>query len=402
MSELYELVVCDDDEGRRADWQKGLEEIDAVGTSFEVRTFEGFDEALEALEERRRMARNGADIELSGTPFDEADVLLLDYDLFDYNGFVTGEIVAYLARCYSACGLIVSVNEFGRNPFDLTLRGHLDSFADVNIGDAQLFNPWLWGGTGGLFRPWAWPIVPVELDRWQRRLESAQSNLGRSPLEILGLPQEGLQALPRTAIERIERPGERRVPMSLGELVDDHRLGLRPGDKPAGDEGRARIAAARTARWIDTALLAPQDVLVDAPHLVARNPLLLRGELEDLSAWNTLTPLDNVPTTIEAERLLPHLVTADEWLSRRAWFGTTVAEDLDIPGVRDPASIPAAPFVFCEDVSCFLQRDAARQFVADVTGPYVIRYVAAPERGVLADASELQEVDYGPALRLAM
>ena len=48
-------------------------------------------------------------------------------------GAPTGERVAYIARCFSACGFIIALNQYnnqGQPIFDLTLPGHVNSFAD--------------------------------------------------------------------------------------------------------------------------------------------------------------------------------------------------------------------------------------------------------------------------------
>ena len=54
---------------------------------------------------------------------------IIDYDLLGSQaeksptGSLTGEIIAYLVRCFSRCKLIIGLNQYGSNPFDLTLRG---------------------------------------------------------------------------------------------------------------------------------------------------------------------------------------------------------------------------------------------------------------------------------------
>ena len=112
----------------------------------------------------------------AATAFDRADVLLVDYDLFAFNRdeYLTGAMVAYMARCYSGCGVIVGVNELGPNPFDLTLIDNTDSFADLTIGDVQIDNRGLWFGITddpqpGRFRPWSWPALLDAAERQARR-----------------------------------------------------------------------------------------------------------------------------------------------------------------------------------------------------------------------------------------
>ena len=75
---------------------------------------------------------------------DEQDIIVVDYDLIKYSDTgTTGSRLAYLLRCYTGCGLIVILNEYGRNVFDLSLSTSAEDFADIHIGDAQLGEPWV-------------------------------------------------------------------------------------------------------------------------------------------------------------------------------------------------------------------------------------------------------------------
>src|SRR6202011_5086852 len=72
-----------------------------------------FAEAIVVLERRRREARDGQGTASEASLFDEADIVFLDYDLVRLAdvearvaGSESGELVAYLARCYSRCGII--------------------------------------------------------------------------------------------------------------------------------------------------------------------------------------------------------------------------------------------------------------------------------------------------------
>ncbi len=90
---------------------------------------------------------------------------------------MTGHRLAYLARCYSNAKYIVVLNQFGENRFDLTLRGHPHTHADLHIGLKQLTNPGLWGESDWPeFRPWVWPVLPnaiERMERWTQEVETA-------------------------------------------------------------------------------------------------------------------------------------------------------------------------------------------------------------------------------------
>ena len=86
---------------------------------------EDFVSAMAGLQERRDVARTGGDGRSAGSSrnlLDDVDVLILDYDLYELgtkgsvkaHERVTGEEVAYLARCYSRCRTIVGSTSSAR------------------------------------------------------------------------------------------------------------------------------------------------------------------------------------------------------------------------------------------------------------------------------------------------
>ena len=103
-----------------------------------------FKGAIEVLQQRQIGFRRG-EIDLENRSdgaveeIDDASIFIIDYDLLGSQaeksptGSLTGEIIAYLVRCFSRCKLIIGLNQYGSNPFDLTLRGDLNSFADLNF-----------------------------------------------------------------------------------------------------------------------------------------------------------------------------------------------------------------------------------------------------------------------------
>ena len=50
--------------------------------------------------------------------------------------------------------------------------------------------------------------------------------------------------------------------------------------------GAARFVAARIGKWLEREVLAPQDVLLDVPHLLQRFPFLMGDSVGDPGAWN--------------------------------------------------------------------------------------------------------------------
>ena len=99
--------------------------------------------SMKVLQEKQRKFRNHEPCPDPTTEFDDTSIFIIDYDLLKSQEakFLTGEIIAYVVRAFSECKLIVGLNQFGTNLFDLTLRGHPESFADLNLGIDQLDNP---------------------------------------------------------------------------------------------------------------------------------------------------------------------------------------------------------------------------------------------------------------------
>src|ERR1700730_17799907 len=104
------IVICEDDPKRASRWATKLSAVTEVARSFEIivpsRT--QIEEAVRGLQNRRRQMRDGGRHDKGTVIFDEADLLVVDYDLLglDSSQVDTGERVAYLARCYSNCGYI--------------------------------------------------------------------------------------------------------------------------------------------------------------------------------------------------------------------------------------------------------------------------------------------------------
>jgi hypothetical protein len=404
------ILICDDDPGRVAAWKERLERL---ALPFQVRTLAGPDlgTAVGKLGERRGASRNSR--KAAAIPqdheFDRADILIIDYDLLDADprSSMNGENVAYVARCYSSCGLIVGVNQYDReNAFDLSLRGHPESYADINLSADQLDNPGLWRSPWIGFRPWYWPLLPAALGAFKKRLAQLARHLDTKILDFLGFTAEASSILPRSTIEHL---GSDKSPedTTFRNFVERSVMGLRPKDK-VPDAQMARIAAARVGKWLERLVLPGQDVLVDAPHLALRFPSLLRGDVTKPRTWNASASLATSKSLWSdkgglREKIGQHRFRRQDWLSRPAWFWNELSRLEVIKEVRSPWSAERPDFVFCEDVSRFLPHDEAREFVADLASPFVRRSVVDP--GSCSDrelASDLRRVNYKPKVRFSI
>ena len=171
---MKKILIYDDEEKQTKRFENILKQVlKKVGQDqdFAIETLcdNDLQFSIEALQNRQDGFRNDKKCSNVDTKFDEASIFIIDYDLLNSQEakFLTGEIIAYIVRCFSECKLIVGLNQYGRNSFNLTLRGHPESFADLNLGVDQLGNPDLWRGDWGDlredYRPWYWPNLS---DSW--------------------------------------------------------------------------------------------------------------------------------------------------------------------------------------------------------------------------------------------
>ncbi len=393
------VLVYDDDEKRNVavHFKKRLDVVSAVTKNFDVEVLDtdALIKSLVILAARRASFRKNSETAPSGRcPLDKCAVLVLDYDLFEIASDawseqdLTGEEVAYLARCFSTCGVIVGVNQFGDNPFDLTLKGKLGSFADLNIGGRQLDNPGLWGGPFPEFRPWTWPDLSESVKAFEARAGYVQENIRRPVLEVLGLASISTQ-IPRSALQFL---GNDPKAASFEDFVFASGNGLRHKDVGLPPRQTARVAAARLSKWLERRILPGQDLLVDAPHLVTRYPSLLRGNHERQETWNRsarfASPNDlGLKTSLIEKPRFKH----GNIFSRPVWFWGEIAATQEIPEVREPWSREDTSFEFCEDTSSFHRRSECREFLAEVDSPYVQRFVR-----------NIKGADYRPRFRMAL
>lgn len=399
------ILIYDDEEGSALGIKEQLISINGL----ELRLLQNAKEEVELLERRRRSARTGDDPDEADSSFDHADVLIVDYDLTasrEQQGgpAETGERVAYLARCYSKCGTIVALNRYNATAtFDLSLIGHISSYADINISGDQIGNPALWGRPHEGFAPWSWPDLTVSCALQRNREKLLAGRTGDSVLAVLGLDGPTISnALTRNQLAWLSpdaAPDKARVE----DVVRHGDIGFRPNDEPWDEGGIERVAAARIAKWLERLVLPGQNVLVDAPHLVSRFPSLAAAD--DLNETTQLGP--HAPTGLIDERLDNHRLSAKVWLSRPAWLWPMLSEDKSIDEVRDPFRAVGASKFFTEDSSAFREQDWCRSFAADVE-PFSRRFVTRLPRGDESNHPPysgqygLGRVQYHPQVRFAL
>jgi hypothetical protein len=402
------ILICDDHIESSERWKSALLGLGEVARLFDVSTCspDSISEQIALLANRRLEIRKGASqTERNDSVFDDLDVLVVDYDLQDRDPR-SGREIAYLARCFSGCGLVITINEHGENPFDLTLSGYTDSFADLNIGSQQLFNLGLWKNGWEAFRPWGWPLVPQALEDFRSRAAELSNKLDSPVFEFLGLTESG-QYLNKSLTAFLSTPKKPVSAVTFREFVFNSESALAFRDRTSAprllDEQQAAIAAARISHWLERLLLPSQHILVDAPHLLSRHPSLRKSKSATDKALNKAAQLLDVSELGLNEKILePHRFAKDNWLSREAWFWPSLSKDKEIPAISNPFSEETLDLRFCEEASRFLKTEETREFSADVNSQFVRRYLVDPESCQNKKlVQSLESVQFHPSSRLA-
>ena len=408
------ILIYDDEQERTDDFKRKLGEgLDKAGQSenFDIISLENnaFQDSISVLEQRRIAFRDEEEsTKDSMEEIDNAAIFIIDYDLLgnqveeSWVGSLTGEIIAYLVRCFSKCKLIVGLNQYGSNPFDLTLRGDLDSFADLNLGEHQLNNPDLWRSNWGDsrqgFRPWYWPNLRDSLRNFDERVKDVQENLDKPISEFFNFDRELFQLLPREIVQFIEKHEQKEhFQTTFREFVTESGNGLRFKDTKALDKGindhiLARVGAARISKWLERLVLPEQDILVDAPYLISRYPSLITGDKARIETWNRIAQsVSYNELELNTDLLKDYQFPKDHWISRPVWFWDKVRECERIREIIEPWLTVKPDWVFCEDASCFYSRENCREFLADTASPFTQRFV-----------KYFDEVDYRPRVRFSL
>ena len=397
------ILIYDDEHEQRRQFKNKLDQaLKQAGKDqdFAIETLceDALQCSIEKLQNRQEELRDNGTCSDETTEFDEAAIFIIDYDLLKSQAtkFLTGEIIAYIVRCFSECKLIIGLNQYGHNSFDLTLRGHPESFADLNLGVDQLNKPDLWRGDWGDFRsgfrPWYWPNLSDSLCNFNRKVEDVRENLKEPIHEVLGFDRELFQLLPREIVQFISK-GKEPSETTFREFIMQSGNGLRPKDKDISDDRvLARVGAARISKWLERFVLPEQDFLVDAPHLVARYPSLIADNGKKIKAWNRAAQLVNYRELgLNTDLIEPYRFKKDYWISRPVWFWDTLRECEEIKEVREPWLTDKPSWIFCEDASRFHEQRDCEEFFADTDSPFTRRFIKGFKR-----------VDYRPRVRFSL
>ena len=394
----YSVLVCDDDPRFATECVEKIEELDI--DEYRVRT-EGNDivrTSTNELLERRRKARDGKNFTLGSCIFDDLDILIIDYDLLyidKHNTAYTGESVARLVRSFSNCAVVVVLNQFAAVDFDLSLRGHLESHADLNINASQIANPGLWRNPPWQeFRPWSWQTLSKAVESQRTRERAFRDGLNEPIVDIFEMKLEDATRLSDTAfsfispdIDNFDSLRQQTLKDFLSKTPDGR--DVLTGLELSNSSYAVRFGAARIGKWLDREVLGPQDVLIDVPHLLLRFPFLLGDELSDTDAWNHV---------VHHHQPLKDVINAEYWfepedcLSKPAVWGRRLEADDEFSRRReDGVDYSRVPnIVFMEDCSEFADISRGTEFRAGFHNAFDRRFV-----------KQISDVRYGPQRRFA-
>lgn len=162
------------------------------------------------MRERQTAFRELGAWEQNGTnPLDNVDVLMVDFDLFETQGVTNADQVAYLARCFTTCGIIVVMNRFSHNPFDLTLKDYPASFSDPEFGQKQLGSWYFVGNRPGKVRSLVLAdLAQIGKENFQQRIKDVEASLrdGQMIRNMLEFP-EGILAMASPERASVPRQG---------------------------------------------------------------------------------------------------------------------------------------------------------------------------------------------------
>ncbi len=369
--------VCDDDEAMADGWVSAIKK---VTDGYDVERMASAKEEISKLLSRKIAADEMQDVTTVSCGFDDVDILAVDYDLLhlDKDGSrTTGEGVARLARTFSSCGVIVVMNQFKGPQFDLGMRGHSDSHADLNVDASLVGLPALWHdleSAAGQFDPTTWTPLPSLLAAVRTlAADLEKAGLNATMMDLLGLPEPALAELSDTAFGFVDSKAETADELAKVTVRGFLRQALRDDVLMKALEAYSpktlfSFAAFRIAKWLERAVLRPMDVLVDGLHLVDRLPFLIDPVKIDVAKSENWNKAAGNPAELLRWDILAKYSNdrASACLGRTVFDWYRLAGDDQIDQLQDAyIAEDVVRFFLTEDTSRFVAREAVTRFRAD-------------------------------------
>ena len=378
----YSVLVYDDEPDLAQEWADVIKQV--APEEYHLLSTPSKREAQDAVRDilrRRTAVREGEQLTRDKCLFDDVDILIIDYDLLhidESNAQYTGESIARLVRMFSNCGIVVVLNQFPGIHFDLSLRGHIASHADLNIDGDLLKIPGLWRSPPwDGFRPWAWQTLSKAVETQKARESLILNSLDRPIVEVLGMKLEDALRLSDSAFGFIAPEAENFS--SLQKITFREFLSNKSGSRDSralverDPKSAVRFGAARIGKWLEREVLAPQDVLIDVPHLLQRFPFLLEERFTTIDEWNeAIHDVDRLKDIFDQSCWFE----PENFLSKPAVWGQRLEADDNINRARSEFDFTSVPdFVFLEDRSVFTRFSDATEFRAGFHNSFDRRFV---------------------------
>jgi hypothetical protein len=403
------VVILDDESGKPQGLRKSLE---GLGEKLEVNAPEKkvVEDQLDLLYKRRAAIDAGKSPWEIKSMLDEADVLIVDFDLRhlgDHMGFATGEEIAYSARLFSKAKILVVLNHpnIGLNNFDLTLQRDREFRADLYVGFEQCKNPGLWISNPKHkgFLPWSWIPLIEDVATFDQCLDAVRQNPNALVLKHFGLDRRDTCPSPEMLAYLGIKSGE---DVSWKDLLRSPRLTyVREQDREpvlSDPERRAQLATALLRKWLRRWIVPSQTVLADMPHLASALPWALK-EYQNHDSWEKLAACGRSLNACDLSTLflpeaLEHEFKLPEWCGRPAFFMRSASAALaanELPSKFKASDLP--PVSFAEDLSRFVKPESAVEYGITLDGQSQLRSVATADNvGSDAEKYGFQNVIYSP------
>jgi hypothetical protein len=406
----YKVLVFDDETSKA---ERLRDALNALGVQLDVTAPTGAEteKLFNALYQRREDIGASKPPDMAPTLLDEADVLIVDFDLRDLKdhlGFATGEEIAYSARLFSSAKIIVVLNHpnTGLNNFDLTLQRDREFRADLYVGYEQCLNPGLWTATPGHqgFLPWSWLPLTEDIGTFDTCVCQVKANSATNVLTYFGLDAPDTRPSPDLlAYLGLKRDED----VSFGQLLAKPSVNyVRQKDLSpllADPDRCARVTAALLRKWLRRWVVPVQTLLADLPHLATVVPWGL-VDYKDRQLWDRLADCgralqrcnvaDLVQTPV-AQQAFAH----SEWVGRPTFFLARARAALEAAGTLLSAFKASGlpKIAFAEDLSRFVDLAQAVEYSVTLDGEAQVRSVSAAGKVQVAGKNYgLDKVVYTP------
>jgi len=425
------ILVCDDLPARCKDVINSIKAGAPSGTAIESLVGDEFTAALKALfKQVAQCLKDPRGYKPStGIAFENFDVVFIDNNLtnLDIKGTrLTAESIAGYIRAFTSGSYVVSLNKNPEVDFDLRfLVGDYATRADLALNAKHLSNPSLWTGSQAKtkhdFLPWYWPALREVGDRRRRQVEFVKKNLKRSIANSLGFPKKAIEFLSRHAkgalspSARLDSdrgdggPHFKEIKFidlfiassrSLPHLIEERKpLSAHLRNKHVVDIV-ARSIASDVDLWMRRDVVAPQEALVDLPHLLLRMPFLLGDNVNKFTAWNDPIAVEGAPYGLASKLFSKYLAASkfehDVWVRSPSFWWSELRDSKPLNDLFSASKISWPTVVFCEDISKFDLNDDTKaanpkEFVAELEGSWTRRHV-----------KQLRGYKYAPRSRFAL